>query len=123
MVRWYVFALSLVVMLLATGCFVINPARAPAGKLEVLEHSLTRESNGVQVQVTVKNVGSTNIELAQVRVNFFTEEGNLVDSSSDAVMNLKPDEKWDFVIACTVSNCDQVDNYEIETMAGTSSGG
>jgi len=114
----------LIVMLLTTGCFVVNPTPPPVGELAIIKHSLTRgDSGSVEVQVKVKNVGSSIIELAQVKVNFHDDEGNLIDSSSDAVMNLRPGESWDFEIACSGAGCDQVKNYEIETMAGTSSGG
>ena len=122
--RWYIGISLLVAILLTTACITASPTAPLTGKLEVLRHSMSRgESGGVQVQVTVKNVGSTVVELAQVRVNFSDAQGKLVDSSSDAVMNLRPDESWDFVITCTIPGCEQVENYEIETMAGTSSGG
>jgi hypothetical protein len=71
----------------------------------------------------VKNVGPAVIELAQVTVSFYDAQEALIDSSSDSVMTLRPGETWDFQIACRGSRCRQVKKYEIETMAGTSSGG
>jgi len=122
--RWYLIMSLLTVMLLATSCFAISPTSPPAGELEILSHSMTRRDSGtVEVQVTVKNVGSSTIELAQVKVNFYDLQGNLIFSSSDAVMNLRAGENWSFEIACPGASCDQVKNYEIEAMAATSSGG
>ena len=124
MKKWYVIAGILVAMLLATSCAVVSPPSPPAGELAVLKHSLTKgDSGSVEVQVTVKNVGASTIELAQVKVNFYDAQRNLIDSSSDGVMNLKPGQSWDFEIVCPGVGCDQVKSYEIETMAGTSSGG
>ena len=60
--------------------------------------------------------------LAQATVDFLDAEGNLIDSSSDAIMNLRPGESWNFEIACSGADCGQVKGYEIETLAGTSSG-
>ena len=122
--RWYIIMSLLVFMLPATSCFVINTPPPPTGKLEILNHSLTREDSGaVKVEVTVKNAGPSTIELAKVTVSFQDAQENLIDSSSDAVMNLKPGENWIFEFTCPGTDCDQVMNYKIETMAGTSSGG
>ncbi len=40
-----------------------------------------------------------------------------------AVFALLPQETWDFEIKCRGTRCADVKSYEIETMAGTSSGG
>ena len=124
MKKWYVIASILVVMLLATSCFAIGRTPPPAGELGILSHSMTSgDSGSVEVQVTAKNVGFSTIELAQVTVNFYDAQENLIDSSNDAVMNLRPGESWNFEIACSAAGYDQVKKYEIESMAGTSSGG
>ena len=124
MKKWYVIASILVVMLLATSCFAIGRTPPPAGELKVLSHSMTRgDSGSVEVRITVENTGSSVIELAQVKVGFYDAKGNLIDSSSDGVMNLRPGETWDFEITCPGAGCDKVERYAIETLAGTSSGG
>ena len=110
-------------MLLATSCVVIGKSPPPAGELKILSHNMTRgDSGSVEVRITVENIGASVIELAQVNVSFYDGKGNLIDSSSDAVMNLRPGESWEFEIACPGAGCAKVERYDIETMAGTSSG-
>lgn len=110
-------------MLLVAGCTGTGSTPV-AGELAVINHDMTRgESGSVEVQVTIKNVGSVMVELAQVTVSFYDANKNLVDSSSDSVMNLRPGEIWAFEITCQGARCSQVKGYEIETLAGTSSGG
>ena len=123
MKKWTVIASILSAMLLVAGC--TGTGSTPlAGELAVINHDMTRgESGSVEVQVTIKNVGSVMVELAQVTVSFYDADKNLIDSSSDSVMNLRPGEIWDFEITCQGARCSQVKGYEIETMAGTSSGG
>ena len=122
MKKWCVIAGVLVIMLTG-GCTGSSTAPTSSGELAVIDHNLTSESPGqVIVNLTVKNVGVSMVELAQVTVNFLDAQGNLIDSSGDAVMNLLPGESWHFEIVCTGANCGQVKGYELETMAGTSSG-
>ena len=121
--KWLVIAIIIVALLLAGGC--IGAGSSPvSGKLAVINHDMNKEESGsVKVQVTVKNVGPVVVELAQVTVNFYDADKNFIDSASDAVMNLQPGATWDFEIACESARCSEVKSYEIETMAGTSSGG
>ncbi len=109
-------------MLCTTGCFVVNSSPPPQGKLEVISHELIEEELGTKVQATVKNVGSSSIELAEVTVRFYDEDMTLLGTSTDAVMNLEPNRSWTFELPCSGVGCDRVKTYEIETMAGTSSG-
>ncbi|MFC2066200.1 FxLYD domain-containing protein [Chloroflexota bacterium] len=127
--RYLVISL-LIIMLFATGCFIIQapaqspipaPSPPPSADLKILGHSLTREDSGkVVVKVTVKNVGSSTIELAQVKVTFQGKEGEFIDSSSDAVMNLGAGETWNFEFTCTGTRCDHAKGYQLDTTAGTS---
>lgn len=123
MKKWTVITGVLIAMLLVAGCTGMGSTPL-AGELAVINHDMTRGKSGsVEVQVTIKNVGSVMVELAQVTVSFYDADKNLIDSSSDSVMNLRPGEIWDFELACQGTRCNQVKSYEIETMAGTSSGG
>ena len=123
MKRWCGIISILFAMLLVAGCTGMGSTPL-AGELAVINHDMTRgESGSVEVQVTIKNVGSVMVELAQVTVSFYDADKNLIDSSSDSVMNLRPGEIWDFEITCQGARCSQVKGYEIETLAGTSSGG
>lgn len=111
-------------LLLVTSCAGAGSGPAQSGELTVLNHTMTRgESGNVAVRVTVKNTGPVTAELAEVTVSFYDADRNLIDSSSDSVINLRPGETWDFEISCQGTQCSQVRSYEIETLAGTSSGG
>lgn len=98
-----------------------SPVRAT---LTVITKELKTDATGnVTLAITVKNTGRVNAELAEVKVNFYDAQKNLIDSASDSVLNLKPDETWDFIIPCTGDNCGKIASYDVETTAGSSSGG
>jgi subtilase family serine protease len=119
---WMFIAGILIAIMPLIGCTDSSPPQQ--GELAVINHEMAREESGtVKVQVTVKNVGPVMAELAEVTVNFYDAGKNIIDSSSDSVMNLRPGETWEFEIVCQGERCRQVKSYEIETMAGTSSGG
>ncbi len=114
-------------LLLVIGCASVGSGPAPPGELTVLNHTMTRgESGNVAVQVTVKNTGPVMAELAEVTVSFYDADKNLIDSSSDSVINLRPGETWDFEFVLTETDCQDcgdVTRYDIQTFAGVSSGG
>ena len=121
--KWPAIAGLLLALMLFTACLSTG-SPPPAGELAVINHEIIKgESGTVAVKVTVKNVGSVKAELAQVTVKFYDASKNLIDSSSDSVMNLGPGETWDFEITCQGTRCHEVSSYEIETTAGTSYGG
>ena len=77
----------------------------------------------VEVKATVKNVGSYKVDFAEVTVKFYDANKTLISTAKDAVMNLNPGESWNFTIPCSGAGCETAETYEIESMAGTSSGG
>jgi hypothetical protein len=122
MPKWAFIAGILIAIMPVAGC--ADSSSSQQGELAVINHKMIRgEPGSVAVQVTVKNVGPVTAELAEVTVSFYDAGKNLIDSSSDSVMNLRPGETWEFEIACQGTHCSQVKSYEIETMAGTSTGG
>ena len=110
----------LMVATLVSGC--IGTGSVPRGELAVINHEMIKEDS-IVVKVTVKNVSRVTVELAEVTVDFYDADKNLIDSSRDSVINLGPQETWDFEIKCREARCHEVKTYEIKTMAGTSSGG
>ena len=89
----------LAILPLINGCAGAPP---PSAELEIVKHSLDRgDSGNAKVLITVKNSGSSVIELAEVTVIFYDAQGNPISSTSDAVMNLEPRATWDFIILCT----------------------
>ena len=47
-------------------------------------------------------------------------DGNLITTSSDAVMNLERGETWKFTISCTGAGCDRVKTYQVTATAASS---
>ena len=122
--KWTVIAGILIAIMLVVGCTGMGSSSPQLGELAVINHEMTRgESGSVAVQVKIKNVGTVVAELAQVTVSFYDAQKKLIDSSSDSVMNLRPGETWEFELECQGERCSQVKSYQIETVAGTSSGG
>jgi hypothetical protein len=117
---------GVLLLLLLTSMFscVHTGDSSTRATLAVTNKELKTDAAGkVTLAVTVKNTGRVNAELAEVKVNFYDAQKNLIDSVKDSVMNLKPDETWDFIIPCTGDNCGKIASYDIETTAGSSSGG
>jgi hypothetical protein len=106
-----------------SGCIRTGSATARAELTVIEKHLSTGASGNVTLAVTVKNTGRVIAELAEVKVSFYDAQKNLIDSEQDSVINLKPNETWDFIIPCTGDNCGKIASYEIETTAGSSSGG
>jgi hypothetical protein len=85
---------------------------------------MVRDASGnMTLRVTVKNTSRNVAELAEINVSFYDGQKNLIDSSRDSVMNLGPDESWEFSIPCRAERCKEVRTYEIKATAGTSKGG
>ena len=117
--------IAILLTFLSSGWSCIQTAGvAPKAEVEILKQELTRDEAGnVAVLVTIQNVGSFNAELAEVRVSFYDVQKDLIYSARDSILNLKPDEVWNFVLECQGERCSVVDSYDIEVMTGTSSGG
>ena len=118
-------AVGILSLILIPGLSCIQTGGTLAkAELAVIKKELKTDAAGkVSVVVTVKNTGRVKAELAEVRVSFFDAQKNLIDSSRDSVLNLRPDETWEFTILCAGDRCGEIKSYEIETTAGTSSGG
>jgi hypothetical protein len=118
-----VFVLILL-LLSVSGCSFLQLTEGPPRKAEiaVLEQELIKDQDGnVTLLVSVKNVSQVTIELAEVKVNFYDSQDNFIDSSTESVLNLRPDDIRDFSIPCRGS-CQDVKRYDIEVTAGPSSG-
>jgi len=122
MKKWCIVVSLLIVLPALTGCALMGGGKAVPGKLEIIDKELIKDESGTRVVVTVKNVGSNKIELAEVTVKFYDKNEALIETGKDAVMNLKPAESWTFTIECKSEGCDEVQSCKVETLAGTSSG-
>lgn len=119
-------AVFILVLLLLTvcGCSFLQSTEGPPreAELSILEQELTKDQDGnVTLYVSVKNISQVTVELAEVKVSFYDSQDNFIDSSTDSVLNLRPDDIWDFYLSCE-GDCQDVKRYDIEVTAGTSSG-
>lgn len=119
-------AILLILMLVlpfSFSCIQVSGV-APRVEVVILSHKMTTDATGQRVVlVTVKNISYNTAELAEVQVKFYDGQKNLVDYATDSVLNLKPDETWDFTIPCSGSNCGMVVSYEVSVTYGSSVGG
>ena len=115
----------IILVLLTSGWSCIQTSGfAPKAELTVLKKELIKDQAGnVTVLVTVKNISNVNAELAEVKVRFYDSQKNLIDGATDSVLNLKPDETWDFTFPCAGERCDEIRSYDVEVTVGSSSGG
>jgi len=113
----------LVILLTSVWSCLQSPSSSPKAELTVIKKEMARDASGnMALHVTVKNTSRNVAELAEVTVSFYDVKKNLIDSSRDSVMNLGPNETWDFIIPCQGERCNEAKSYEIKTTAGTSSG-
>src|SRR4030042_3422973 len=113
----------LLILVSALSCIQVGGSSARA-ELAVLNKELVKDgAGGTALKITVKNVSAVDAELAEVKVSFFDAKKELIDSTRDSVLNLGPNETWEFTIPCTGDRCSQIGSYEIETTAGASPGG
>ena len=82
MTKKYIIASLLVVVLLTIGCVATGPATSPAlnpaAQLSIIKQTFNRSESGVEVRVKVKNLGPPTAELAEVTVEFYDADGNLI---------------------------------------------
>lgn len=110
--------------LLAVGFSCISAGNpAPRADLAVIKKAMNTDnvSGNVTVTVTIKNTGSNNAELAEVKVDFYDKDKNLIDSGRDSILNLGSGETWDFTIPCTSGDCSKIRSYDIQVTSGASS--
>jgi hypothetical protein len=63
------------------------------------------------VRGTAKNVSSSNLRYAFVKVKFYDAAGNVLDTLSDYIIDLGPGETWNFEVIYFGSR--NVKNYKI----------
>ena len=114
----------LLTLLTSVCSCLMSSGSSPGAELTVIKKELVRDtSSNVTLHVTVKNTSRNVAEIAEVTVSFYDSQKDLIDSSRDSVMNLGPDETWEFNIPCRGERCNEVRTYEIKATAGTSKGG
>lgn len=82
--------------------------------LEILDHHReTGEFGNLIIKGTAKNIGSSSLSYAEVRVKFYDKEGTLLDTSLDNINDLGPGETWNFKVMYLGTDTENVDSYKI----------
>jgi hypothetical protein len=82
--------------------------------LEILDHHMeTGEFGNLIIKGTAKNIGSSSLSYAEVRVKFYDKEGTLLDTSLDNINDLGPGETWNFKDMYLGTDTENVDSYKI----------
>ena len=82
--------------------------------LEILDHHMeTGEFGNLIIKGTAKNIGSSSLSYAEVRVKFYDKEGTLLDTSLDNINDLGPGETWNFKVMYLGTDTENVDSYKI----------
>ena len=86
----------------------------PAEKLQILSHSMTTGQFGnIIVKGTAKNISSSNLSYAEVKVKFYDAAGALIDTSLDNINDLGPGEIWNFEVMYLGMDTENVKSYKI----------
>jgi hypothetical protein len=123
--KYTITALILILLLLpVSGCTFLQSTEGPPRKAElaIIKQELTQDEEGnVIYLVAVKNISQVTVELAEVEVSFYDSQDNFIGSTTDSVLNLRPDDTWDFYIQCQGA-CHDIQRCDVEVTVGTSSG-
>jgi hypothetical protein len=70
-----------------------------SNKLEILDYKDGYTDYNLRcIKGTAKNVGSSTLRYAEIRVKFYDKEGTLLDTSIDNINDLGPGETWRFEV-------------------------
>ena len=111
---------AIVVVAMFSGCVEEPKYEEGAGtpteskNLEILDHHMeTGEFGNLIIKGTAKNIGSSSLSYAEVRVKFYDKEGTLLDTSLDNINDLGPGETWNFKVMYLGTDTENVDSYKI----------
>ena len=82
--------------------------------LEILDHHMEiGEFGNLIIKGSAKNIGSSSLSYAEVRVKFYDKEGAVLDTSLDNINDLGPGETWNFKVMYFGMDTENVDSYKI----------
>ena len=86
----------------------------PTEKLQILSHSMSTDQFGFQhVKGIAKNVSSSTLSFARVKVKFYDAAGNLLSTSGDIISDLAAGETWSFEVIYAGTDSRQAESYKI----------
>ena len=82
--------------------------------LEILSHSMSTTGFGnLMVKGIAKNVSSSNLSYAEVKVKFYDAQGNLISTWLDNINDLGAGETWSFEVMYLGMDTENVKSYQI----------
>jgi hypothetical protein len=91
----------------------------PKTQLLITRNELSTDGAGNRIGlVSIKNVGNVTQDIASVTGYFYDANMNLVYSSRDTILDLKPGESWDYTFTCSGANCNQVRTFKVDVTYG-----
>ena len=87
----------------------------PKAELSIIRNELSHDAEGNAIGiVSIKNVSNYTANIASVTGKFYDSNMNLVYSSTDTIVNLGPNETWDYTFTCLGANCNKVTTFKVD---------
>ncbi len=123
MIKRFILSLFLISVLLPSVPSCMGSGPTPQATVAILNKEMGRDDTGaVFAIVMVKNTSRFVAELVEVTVEFYDTRKNFISSASDSIINLGPDETWEFEIYCEGDGCGEAASCDIKVTTGASSG-
>ncbi len=87
----------------------------PKAELSIIRNEFSHDAEGNAIGiVSIKNVSNYTVNIAPVTGKFYDSNMNLVYSSTDTIVNLGPNETWDYTFTCLGANCNKVTTFKVD---------
>jgi hypothetical protein len=98
-----------------TGVTTYYGTVLPKAELVITRNELSHDIEGNKIGiVSIKNVSNYTANIASVTGKFYDSNMNLVYSSTDTIVNLGPNETWDYTFTCMGANCSKVTTFKVD---------
>ena len=93
----------------------IKNEEIPAELLTILNYEFVNNEDGsLSIKGLAENTAGKQLSYAEIRVKFYDNKGELIESSFDSVNGLDTGEKWSFEVMSLGYNKDRVSSYEVD---------
>lgn len=84
-------------------------------KAEILSHEMAVNPNGyLAVSGIVENKVDSELNYVEVKVKFYNNEGNVLETTSESIFNLEKGERWKFESVYPKFDISKVSKYEVK---------
>ena len=118
MIGFIVMALLVMLVPSLVGCietqYESGGSKPATEKLQIIDHHMTTSEYGSMiVKGRAKNISSSNLSYASVKVKFYDASGTLLATSSDGISDLGLGETWSFSVMYFGMDDENVKSYKI----------